>query len=465
MKKFLIKAAAFFLILALIFVPFAVIIDPYNIFHADKIVENGCEPNKNYVKMRNVLKHPDRYDSFLFGSSRVGFIDVSRINDGTYYDMMYSEGLPAEHLENLKVMIDHGIIPKNVLLGVDDISYFVDPKLHDNQLYRLNYPWEGSWEDKAGFYLRYFDLITLSESLHVLNTHAKDDPDYGKRLLDTGTENLAIVPQFNYEGAKAWWSSYYYPREEGLQEIREIKELCDEYGIKLRVFTNPLNALTYTKDIDNGYLVFLDELADVTDYWNFSGYNSVTLDYDNYYETSHYCAAVGDKIIDTIYYDKTDPELLDQGFGMYVTEDNKDELISMLKLQAVNYDLPVNTYSDTINAAGNSGNDDKKTEESDESTGDAEETSSESTGMLQEKADGILTEKLRKSGKRAVFEEEITVNNERYYMYKAVSSEGDEYRQKYVVNALTGEVGTYDPEKKSISSFDDFNYSDMSEDH
>ena len=150
---------------------------------------------------------------------------------------------------------------------------------------------------------------------------------------------------------------------------------------------------------------------------------------------------------------------------MYVTEDNKDELISMLKLQAVNYDLPVNTYSDTINAAGNSGNDDKKTEESDESTGDTEETSSESTGMLQEKADGILTEKLRKSGKRAVFEEEITVNNERYYMYKAVSSEGDEYRQKYVVNALTGEVGTYDPEKKSISSFDDFNYSDMSEDN
>lgn len=349
MKKFLIKCIAFFIILFIIFVPFAVIIDPYNVFHADAPVENGVEPNKNYLKMKHVLKNPDEYDSFLFGSSRVGFIDVSKLKDGNYYDMMYSEGVPAEHLDNLKVMIDNGIVPKNVLLGVDDIAYFVNPDLHKNQLYRLSFPWEGSITDKAGFYLRYFDLITLSQSLHVLHTNVNDDPGYGKRLITTGTENLDIVPQFNYEGAHAWWSSYYYPREESLDEIREIKELCDEHGIKLRVFTNPLNALTYAKDIDNGYLVFLDELADVTDYWNFSGFNNVTLDYDNYYETSHYCPAVGDKIIDTIYNNNTDPALYKQGFGMYVTHDNKDGLIKLLKDQAVNYALPVNTYKDTLN--------------------------------------------------------------------------------------------------------------------
>ncbi len=339
----------FALILGIIFIPFAVVADPYNVFHVSSPRNNGVEPNKNYMKMNNVLTHPDKYDSFLFGSSRVGFIDVSKMDDGHYYDMMYSEGTPAEHLDNLRVMTERGIIPRNITIGVDDISYFVDPGLHTGQLYRLPYPWDGTLSEKTGFFLRYFDLITLSESVKVMKKHKNNDPDYTRRLLETGTENLDIPANFDYEDAKAWWSDYYYPREQSLDEIRQIKELCDEYGINLRVFTNPMHAMTYAKGIDNGYLVFLEELARITPYWNFSGFNDVTLDYSNYYETSHYCPAVGDMIIDVIYGNKTDERLLSEGFGVYVTPDNVNELTDILKEQAVNYDLPVNTYSDTIN--------------------------------------------------------------------------------------------------------------------
>ncbi len=351
LKKFIIKCIAFALILGIIFIPFSVGVDPFNIFHVSSPRNNGVEPNKNYMKMHNVLTHPDKYDSFLFGSSRVGFIDVGKLEDGVYYDMMYSEGTPREHLDNLKVMISHGIIPKHVVVGVDDISYFVDPDFHQNQLYRLPCPWDGTLSDKAGFYLRYFDLITLSQSLEVMKEHAEKDydPDYQMRLLETGTENLDIPPAFNYDGAKAWWSDYYYPREQVLTEIRELVDLCREHDIELKVFTNPLHALTYAKDIDNGYLVFLEELAEVTPYWNFSGFNGVTLDYSNYYETSHYCPAVGDMMIDSIYKGKTDKKLLSEGFGMYVTQDNVGELMEILNEQAVNFDLPVNTYSATIN--------------------------------------------------------------------------------------------------------------------
>ena len=352
-KKFILKCIVFALILGVIFIPFSVGVDPFNIFHVNAPRNNGVEPNKNYMKMHNVLTHPDKYDSFLFGSSRVGFIDVGKMNDGVYYDMMYSEGTPAEHYDNLRDMIDRGIVPRNVTIGLDDISYFVDPEFHSNQLYRLPFPWRGTFSDKAGFYLRYFDLITLSQSIEVMKEHREkrkdNDPDYQMRLLDTGTENLDIPPEFNYDGAKAWWSDYYYPREQSLEDIRKIVELCNEYNINLRFFTNPVNALTYAKDIDNGYLVFLEELAGITPYWNFSGFNDVTLDYSNYYETSHYCPTVGDMLIDTVYNGKRDDRLLSEGFGMYVTKDNVSDLITILTDQAINYDLPVNTYSDTIN--------------------------------------------------------------------------------------------------------------------
>ena len=346
MKRFLFKCLAFALILGVIFLPITLLLDPYNVFHPDNIRNNGIEPNKNFVKMRNVITHPDRYDSFLFGSSRMGFFNVERMNDGTYYDMAYSEGLPGEHLDNLKVMLRRGIVPKNIVIGLDDISYFVDYKLHDEQLYRLNYPWDGKALDKLGFYLKYFDLLTTSESIEVIAKHKNTDPIYGERLLTTGTENLAIVPEFNYSDVAPTWADYYMPRPEVFDEIQEIIDICDEWGIGLRFFTNPINAYTYQKDITNGYLIFLEQLAQVTDYYNFSGFSDVTMNYTDYYETSHFDYKIADMVIDRIFYGKKDSELEKQGFGVYVTRDNVGELMDILYNQAVDFGLPTNTFQD-----------------------------------------------------------------------------------------------------------------------
>ncbi len=346
MKGFLLKCALFTLLLSIIFVPFGMIVDPYNVFHKTNIVNNGVEPNKNFVKMNNVLNNPDKFDSFLFGSSRVGFFDPALLDDGVYYNMSYSEGVPKEHLENLKIMISRGIVPKNVTIGIDDIAYFVDPSDHDKQLYRRGFPWDGNFFDKLDFYLHYFDLITLSESLEVILTHENTDPEYGARLLSKGTENLHIKTEFNAADVAPAWSDYYRPREEIYDELREIIALCDEYDIRLRFFTNPINGYTYAKDIANGYLVFLKDLAEVTEYYNFSGFNDITMDFDYYYETSHFDPRVSNMIIDRVYHGKVDPELEEQGFGFHVTKDNVDELLEVLYAQAVNFALPTNTYED-----------------------------------------------------------------------------------------------------------------------
>ena len=168
MKRFITKCAIFILILSVLFLPLGVGLDPYNIFHWNHIRNNGVEPNKSYVKMMNILNNKDKFDSFLFGSSRAGFFDVSKMNDGRYYDMAYSEGLPGEHLQNIKDMLDRGVKIKNITMAVDDISYFVDPDFHSDQLYRKAFPWNGILSDKAGFYLSYLDLITLSQSIEVI---------------------------------------------------------------------------------------------------------------------------------------------------------------------------------------------------------------------------------------------------------------------------------------------------------
>ena len=82
MKKFLWKICPFILFILVLEIAIPMAVDPYNVFHWRQIRDNGVEPNSNYIKMEYILHNPDKFDSFLFGSSRTGFVNVDRIPEG-----------------------------------------------------------------------------------------------------------------------------------------------------------------------------------------------------------------------------------------------------------------------------------------------------------------------------------------------------------------------------------------------
>ncbi|MCR4655039.1 MAG: hypothetical protein K5770_02220 [Lachnospiraceae bacterium] len=335
MKKYVIKAFVYAVVLISVFASVNIVIDPYNIFHYSYPRNNGVEPNKNYIKTEYILHNPDKFDSFIFGSSRAGFVDTSLFPEGKYYNMCSSEAVPAEHLRLLKVLIDHGVVPKNVYIMLDDISCFVDPKLHDQMLYRIPYPDEGLIP-RLKFYMKYCDLITTWEALSVIRDHEDDDPDYTERFRESGSERLDKEPYF-IEGAFdcGYWADYYELRTEAvIEDIRQIKELCDENGITLRLVTNPLYYKTYTRDVQNGYIDFLEALSGVTDFWNFSSFSDITTDEGNYYESSHFTPEISAMMIDVVFNGTSDEELWKQGFGIHVTQENREEFITFLRYQA-----------------------------------------------------------------------------------------------------------------------------------
>ena len=326
MKKFIMKLALFLVLLVLLVIPFNVWADPYNIFHAASIRDNGVEPNKNYIKTKYILEHKDDYDSYLFGSSRAGFIDVSKLPDGNWYNLSYSEGLPKEQYETLKTLIEQGEIPKQVYLSVDNISFLVDPACHENELYRQAFPYAGSVADKIGFYTSYLDTITTMEALSVVEGYEGDTPALQQRMYTTGCENLNLDITFDGDNPEAYWADYYNPRiDEAVEEIKLIVELCEAYDIQLTVFTNPLYIATYEKSVRKGYLEFLEKLVEVTPYYNFSGYNRITMNNNYYFETSHFTPEAGDIMMDIIENGTTEDEKYGQGFGWYVTKDDFED--------------------------------------------------------------------------------------------------------------------------------------------
>ena len=311
-------------------------VDVFNTLHPLDVRMNGNEINKNYVKMTYVLNNPNKFDTFIFGSSRIGNIHVEKITNERCYNMYYGKGVPRENLNNIKTLIKNNYNVKKIYLGVDSYSYTEDYSVHNEEPLRSNYEYLRKHPIK--FIEMYYDLSLAIRTLKEQYINGEND-DYGTNEIfykygwnhDYG-ENV----EFDFSNAEALIGGSYL-LDETLQDIRELKILCDENDIELIVFTNPMYYVTYEASLDVDYYEFLKKLADITPYYNFSGYNSITTNSDNYYETSHYKAETSDLLIDIIWNHKKYDDLINEGFGLYVTQDNVDYLLNLLQDNRTKY--------------------------------------------------------------------------------------------------------------------------------
>lgn len=333
MKKFVLKIILIFLIVGILSVVLAYTVDPFNVFHVTNIRDNGCEPNKNYIKMRFVLDNSDNFDAYLFGSSRVGSIHVEKM-DSNCYNMTYSAGVPSEHLKNINTFLSHQIIPDTIYIGLDSWAYTFFEEEHYFQPLRM--PYEYIITHREEFYSTYLNPALSVKALPtILSREFRQEAENNDVFYSYGWwcdyDHKTIDWTQKVEPSIGITSDYEKNISEALKVISEIKELCDANGIDVIFFTNPMYRITYEASVDAGYYDFLEGLAQITDYYNFSGLNDVTVNNGYYIDTSHYNAYVGDMIIDSICYDKTEEKLLSEGFGAYVTRDNVDTIIDTLK--------------------------------------------------------------------------------------------------------------------------------------
>ena len=68
-----------------------------------------------------------------------GRLYAGKIPGGDYYNMNYSEGLPGEHLDDIKVLLEKKIPIRNIVIGLDNFSYIMRPDDHRGQIMRHPY--------------------------------------------------------------------------------------------------------------------------------------------------------------------------------------------------------------------------------------------------------------------------------------------------------------------------------------
>lgn len=304
----------------LVFV-FNTITDPYGVV-VGNMEKQITEPNQRYLKTKHLIENPLKYDSYFIGSSRVGKIDTRNIIDNNkWYNLSYSEAIPAETLKDLKILINNGVTIKRIIMGLDNISYSVSPEAHASQSLRKPY-------EPFGI----LDYLILKPSYDIFKAKYSSKQSvyydiYGSGFpivlfqdnwIETHKDEHINDPKFD----TSIYTKYYTDRTvKTIEELKEIIKLCKDNKIDLRLFINPMHHRTYL-DLDyEAYFSFLEELVLLAPFYDFSGLNKITLNNYNYYETSHYRPNVGNMIIEDVLYNHCKISKL-------VTAKNIDSVIS-----------------------------------------------------------------------------------------------------------------------------------------
>jgi hypothetical protein len=195
----------------------------------------------------------------------------------------------------------------------------VDPDIHNDQLIRR--PFRAD-ESKLGFLWDYFNPSVALQSLETICAYHGEEPGFSERLYSTGNYYLDTIATEESIAKEQWPDYFAWYGEEALEDIQDIVKLCEENQIELVAFVNPEYQVRFEEAVEKGYLDFLRELAEVTDYYSFCGVNTVTADIQNFHDISHYRMEVGDLMLTVMNGGEIDEALAAEGFGTYVTREN-----------------------------------------------------------------------------------------------------------------------------------------------
>ncbi|WP_300363798.1 hypothetical protein [Fusobacterium sp.] len=316
MKKFFLINIALIILGFIFLIATNYYIDSYGVFFR-KLEYQTLEPNQNYIKTRYIISNPDKFDTFLFGSSRVGSIPVEIIKKDRIYNMTYSEGIPEEWLETISIFIEKNVKVKKILIGIDDISFKVNGQNHSKEQMRMSY----NFLEKNNLKIKEYLLVNpftkynkekLKNLLKNKKTNNKNNFYLNGRFFkeDLERKDLEIETDlFKHLNKKEFTKEGDYKNRKFLEKkkiydiFKEIERICIENNVEIIYFFNPVhkNALSFEEKKE--YEKIRNEFKEIFSKNIIYDFADTEISYNNYYwyETSHYRSNVGHRILKRIY--------------------------------------------------------------------------------------------------------------------------------------------------------------------
>jgi hypothetical protein len=249
-----------------------------------------------------------------------------------------------DYLMHIRYMIKEQYPIKTIYLQLDPISMNFYGNLESDYLNKLH-----PYVENKSLALFYFEYLSLFFPFNIKNKITQNIHYTFKTTYDLETgvwKNLSNEKKIseNCEEYVKHESSFhrddrailkYTKKEETRRDLKEIVALCKINHIKLYIFMTPHNKSIMDTLITEDYLDYLKDIASISEFYDFSGYNSITTNNCNYYERSHYRPFIGSLIAAKIFDNKSIQ--VPNDFGKLVNKKNITEHLKNRKENIINY--------------------------------------------------------------------------------------------------------------------------------
>ncbi len=327
-------------------------IDPYDVFNTPNYFGlNHSKPKKDnndrLFKALDITRL--KPTTVIIGSSRTKQgIDPNHLvfaDDilSSYVDNHYTYNLAINgpNVYEVRRYLEHAIANqpnlKEVVFGVDFFMFNEtlknQPSFSETRLGKQNM----SINDGVN---ALFSIDTINASNETIKSSKKeknDNKNYGENgfMPNRNANDGKNIWRFN-QSIKLYFElhSDYQFSEKYFDDFKQIVALCQEKGVKLKVFISPSHATDMESIRATRKWQVSEEwkrkLVEITPVWDFSGYNSVTTQkiekvMTNYSDSSHYTHTIGDWMLDRIFERQNTKVPTD--FGVLLTPKNVDEYL------------------------------------------------------------------------------------------------------------------------------------------
>lgn len=334
-KWFLIFISTFMLTVFII-VAFNFVVDPFGTFgdHFLKMYDYDFYKNGRIAKITYLDKKFKDFDSYLVGGSKTGIFKpemVEKYYPGTKFYNLNTIGGRLFDYEKIIQYIVKNYKVKNIVLQISqleaskpDTSDGVTGMLHGKLVSDFTIPFYSKVLfqnpnysiDKVSSILtqdkeilrrrRFYNVKTGAYNYEEVEQIIKDDPVtfFSNKKNFPGKEPRITKLAFDYN----------------LEIIKRIVDYCRIHKVSLLLITAPTfknEMVSYPKD---EWINFMIRLANITEYWNFSGFNSISNEQRNFYNNDHYRLNIAEMMLARIFNDHT--VSIPNDFGSHITVAN-----------------------------------------------------------------------------------------------------------------------------------------------
>lgn len=335
-KKWSISFVIIIIIILLGIAILNVIVDPYDYFDGIDGINSNIHDN-SYIrvfKANHIKKFGNNYDAYLIGGSKGGCYQSEKLKelDGyNYYNTFITCGNFEEYYIFSKFIIEN-TNAKKIILNLSGFECLFDVRTGLKQETPTILTGKSEIAEFISFLFKN-PKLSIDEIRHSSATDRQNDD--GSRNLATYYKNRSKNPE-KYVNEKVIYdldkdlkmmfekfstrTFSSFPND--INYLRKIVNLCKENNVELLVINSP-TPLTSRQDFESEvYINFLAQVAQVTDFWDFTSYNDINLNPYNFYDDAHAFYEVNELVIDTIKGTNSY-----EGFGKYVTKDNVYEYL------------------------------------------------------------------------------------------------------------------------------------------